>query len=67
MAQKRRKPQLVVENGEPTAVILDIDEYERMLERLEDADDLAVLQEMRSKPMSFRPLTEFLQENDPRV
>jgi PHD/YefM family antitoxin component YafN of YafNO toxin-antitoxin module len=67
MPKKKRKPQLVIENGEPTAVIIDISEYERMLERLEEADDLAVLEEMRKRPLSFRPLKEFLAEYDPRV
>ena len=67
MARRKRKPQFVVENGEPTAVILDIDEYEQMLERLEEADDLAVLQEMRTKPLKFRPLSEFLEEHNPSV
>lgn len=67
MVRKKRKPQLVVEDGEPTAVILDIEEYEQLLERLEEADDLEVLQEMRKKPLKFRPLSEFLDESKPRV
>lgn len=65
MVRRKRKPQFVIEDGEATAVILDIEQYEQMLERLEEADDLAVLQEMRSKPMKFRPLSEFLEEHDP--
>ena len=51
-----------MEAGEPTAVILDIHEYERMLSRLEEIDDLAVLKQMRQKPLKLRPLGEFLQE-----
>jgi hypothetical protein len=47
MVRKKRKPQLVVEDGEATGVILDIGEYEELLERLEEADDLEALQEMR--------------------
>ncbi|MBC8116391.1 MAG: type II toxin-antitoxin system Phd/YefM family antitoxin, partial [Candidatus Saccharimonas sp.] len=53
--------------GEATAVILDINEYAQMLERLEETDDLAVLQEMRNKPLKLRPLEEFIQEHNPRV
>ena len=67
MVRRQRKPQFVVEDGEPTAVILDIAEYEQMLERLEEADDLAALQEMRKKPLSFRPLSELLDEYNPSV
>ena len=61
MTGSRRKPQFVVEDGEPTTVILGIDEYERMLERLEEADDLAALREMRAKPLKFRSLDAFLE------
>ena len=62
MTGKRQSPQLVIEDGKPTAVILDIDEYERMLARLEEADDLAVLRGMRRGALKFRSLDEFLQE-----
>jgi hypothetical protein len=67
MGRRKRKPQFVIEDGEPTAVILDIDEYEDLLQRLEDAEDLTTLREMRKKPLKFRPLSEFLDEYDRRV
>jgi PHD/YefM family antitoxin component YafN of YafNO toxin-antitoxin module len=53
----------VFREGKPAAVILDIDEYQEMLERLEDAEDLKMLGEMRSKPLRFRKLGEFLAEH----
>jgi len=43
-------------------VILDINDYQEMLERLDDADDLKMLQEMRKKPLKFRKLEDFLEE-----
>ncbi|MCH7745762.1 MAG: type II toxin-antitoxin system prevent-host-death family antitoxin [Chloroflexi bacterium] len=47
----RKKPlQIVMENGEPSAVILDIEEYKEMLERLKDAEDLKTLGDMKGKP-----------------
>nr|VFK32065.1 MAG: hypothetical protein BECKMB1821G_GA0114241_110115 [Candidatus Kentron sp. MB]VFK35132.1 MAG: hypothetical protein BECKMB1821I_GA0114274_110116 [Candidatus Kentron sp. MB]VFK76994.1 MAG: hypothetical protein BECKMB1821H_GA0114242_108816 [Candidatus Kentron sp. MB] len=67
MVRGKRIPRFVVEDGKPTAVILDIAEYEQFLERLEEADDLAALREMRKKPLEFRPLGEFLDEYNPRV
>lgn len=67
MVRRKRKPQFVVEDGAPTAVILDISEYEELLERLEDTEDLAALREMRKRPLKFRPLGEFLEEYGPRV
>ena len=45
-----------MENGEPSAVILDIEEYKDMLERLEDAEDLKTLEDMRKKPLKFKKL-----------
>lgn len=43
-------------------MILPIQEYEELLARLEDADDIAYLKKLRSKPLSFRPLSEYLAE-----
>jgi len=36
---KRKSPEIVLRGGKPAAVIIDIDEYRSMLERLEDAED----------------------------
>lgn len=59
---RRRQASLVVEDGEPRGVILDIQDYIEMLERLEDAEDLAALNAMRQKPLEFRRFDEFLGE-----
>ena len=53
--------------GEPTAVILDIDEYQEILERLEDMEDLKMLEDMRKKPLRFRSLDDFVKEYTPGV
>ena len=53
--------------GEPTAVILDIDEYQEILERLEDIEDLKMLKDMRKTPLKFRSLDDFLKEYAPSV
>ena len=37
---KRKAPEIVLREGKPAAVILDIDEYREMLERLEAVEDL---------------------------
>ena len=62
---KKRPVQLIVEDGQPSAVILDIEDYREMLERLEDLDDIEALQEMRKKPLEFKGLDEFLEEYSP--
>ena len=59
---RKRPVRLVIEDGEPRGVILDIQDYIEMLERLEDAEDLAALNAMRQKPLEFRRLDEFLEE-----
>jgi len=64
---KKKSPEIVTRNGKPVAVILDIDEYQEMLERLEDTEDLRMLEAMRKKPLQFRRLEEFLQEYHPDV
>jgi len=53
--------------GKPTAVFLDINEYQEMLERLEDVEDLKMLEKMRKKPLRFRSLDDFLKEYTPGV
>jgi PHD/YefM family antitoxin component YafN of YafNO toxin-antitoxin module len=64
---KRRAPEIVLKEGKPSAVILDIDEYRQMLERLEDLEDLNLLKQMRKRPLKFRKLEEFLKEYHPSV
>ena len=56
MRPKRRSPEIVLRDGKPAAVILDIAEYKEILERFEDGGDLKVLKEMRKKPLKFRRL-----------
>jgi PHD/YefM family antitoxin component YafN of YafNO toxin-antitoxin module len=59
---KRKEPEIIFRGGKPAAVIIDIDEYQEMLERLEDAEDLKILTEMRQKPLKFKKLEDFLAE-----
>jgi PHD/YefM family antitoxin component YafN of YafNO toxin-antitoxin module len=64
---KRKEPEIIFRQGKPRAVILDIDDYQEMLERLEDAEDLRELERMRKGSLSFRNLGDFLKEYSPRV
>jgi len=58
-----RKRELVYRDGKPAAVILDIAEYEELLERAEDLDDLRALRRMRERPLRFRSLPEVLSDH----
>ena len=62
MKVRRKQPEIILRDGKPAAVILDIAEYQEILERLEDAEDLSTLEEMRKKPLTFRKLEDFLGE-----
>jgi prevent-host-death family protein len=64
---KRKEPEIILRNGKPAAVILDIDEYQEMLERLEDMEDLKILAAMRNQPLKFKKLEDFLEEYHPGV
>jgi len=64
---KRKSPEVVFREGRPAAIILDIAEYKRMLERLEDMEDLRTLESMRKRSLKFRSLDDFLKEYHPSV
>jgi hypothetical protein len=61
--KKKTEPEIVMCGGKPAAVILDIEGYRSLLERLEDAEDLRMLNAMRRKPLKFRKLEDFLKES----
>jgi hypothetical protein len=57
---RKKAPEIVLRGGKPAAVIIDIDDYQEMLERLEDAEDLKMLAEMRNQPLKFKKIEDFL-------
>lgn len=63
----KRNPEIVLRDGKPTAVIIDIAAYQEILERLEDVENLRLLEEMRRKPLKFRKLEDFLNEYTPSL
>jgi PHD/YefM family antitoxin component YafN of YafNO toxin-antitoxin module len=54
------EPEIVTRKGKPVSVILPIKDYTEMMERLEDAADVAYLKRVRRKPLHFRPLEDVL-------
>ncbi|MCW1924043.1 type II toxin-antitoxin system Phd/YefM family antitoxin [Luteolibacter arcticus] len=60
MKTKMPEPEIITRKGKPVSVILPIEIYQEMLERLEDADDIEWLKKARKKPQSFRNLDEAL-------
>jgi hypothetical protein len=60
MKTKMPEPEIVTHKGKAVSVILPIEIYQEMLERLEDADDIEWLKKARKKPQSFRSLDDAL-------
>ena len=56
------EPEIVTRKGKPVSVILSIKDYEELLERVEDAEDVAWLKRALRKPLHYRPLEEYLAE-----
>ena len=54
------EPEIVTKNGKPVSVILPIKPYQEIMERLEDAEDVAWLKKTRRKKLYYRPLEEVL-------
>ena len=54
------EPGIVTRKGKPVSVIIPIKDYEELLERVEDASDVAWLKRARSRPLHYRPLEAYL-------
>ena len=52
--------EIVTRKGKPVSVIIPIKDYEELLERVEDTDDMAWLKRARTKPLHYRPLEDYL-------
>ena len=56
------EPEIVTRKGKPVAVIIPIKVYEELLEKLEDAGDVAWLKHARRQALHYRPLEDYLAE-----
>jgi len=65
MPTKSPKAELITRGGKPVSIILPLREYERLIERLEDAEDRAAMREARKGRLSFRPFSAYLAEKRP--
>ena len=54
------EPEIVTRKGKPVSVIIPIKVYEELLERAEDAEDVAWLKKARRKPQHYRPLEDYV-------
>ena len=58
------EPEIVTRKGKPVSVIIPIKDYEELLERVEDADDVGWLKRARKTPLHHRPLEDYLAERN---
>lgn len=63
MRNSSTEPEIVMRNGKAVAVILDIEDYHELLEKVEDVESLRLLETMRQGPLEFRRLEDFLSEH----
>jgi hypothetical protein len=56
------EPEVVTRKGKPVSVIIPIKDYQELLERVEDAEDVAWLKSARKKSLHYRPLKDYLAE-----
>jgi PHD/YefM family antitoxin component YafN of YafNO toxin-antitoxin module len=61
------EPEIVTHNGKPVSVILPIKDYEELMERVEDATDVAWLKRARRQPLRYRPLAEYLAQRESKA
>ncbi|MGI8604446.1 MAG: hypothetical protein ACR2OZ_15845 [Verrucomicrobiales bacterium] len=54
------EPEIVTRKGKAVSVIIPFKTYKDLLERVEDADDVAWLKRVRRKPLHYRPLEDYL-------
>jgi hypothetical protein len=54
------KPDVATKKGKPVFVILPIKQHQEMIERLEDAEDVAWLKKLRREKLHYRPLEDVL-------
>lgn len=60
----KAKPQVIMKDGRPSAVIIEINDYRELLEKLEDKEDLADLEKIRMGGMQVRKFKDYLAERD---
>ncbi len=62
MANISTRTKVIIENGKPTAVVLDIKKYEKLLELVKDKLDLAELRRIKKSKPSFKSLSTYLKK-----
>ena len=62
-----KEPEVIYRKNKPVSVILDIDEYNDLLERLEDIEDLKFIEKIKTEKLTFKKLDDFLKDYNSNV
>ena len=62
-----KRPEIIYRDNKPVSVIIDLEDYQQMLERLEDIEDLRFINSVKTKSLKFRKLDDFLLEYNSNV
>ena len=60
--KQKKNREIIYRNNKPVSVIIDIDEYEKLLERLEDIDDVEFIKNIKVESLEFRNLNAVLEK-----
>ncbi|MCL5991441.1 MAG: hypothetical protein M1419_05000 [Bacteroidetes bacterium] len=60
----QRKPDFIYRGDKPVAVIPDINDYNEILERLDNEDDIEYLRIVRENPLQFRSFNEYIKSKN---
>ena len=64
---KKKAVPVIVEKGKPPSVIISLKEYEELLERAQDFEDLEYIRKLTKRRLKSRPFEEFMAEHFPGV
>jgi len=62
--RKIKEPEVIYKGNKPVSVIIDINEYKDLLERLDDIEDLNYIERVKDKELKFRKLDDFLNDRN---
>ena len=60
----KTRPQVIMKNGVPDAVIVDIADYRNLLQRLQDKEDIDDLEKIRRGSLRFRGFDDLIDEHN---
>lgn len=68
-AKKRtlENPEIIFRDKKPVSVIIDIDEYNKLIEKLEDMEDVKYIKSLDKDSLSFRKFEDILKEENEDV